>query len=209
MCGSRDLQTGYNRVDDARLLQLRQMLEGRAIVQGERDGVTREAAVALIIRAREHLELLLIKRATHERDPWSGHMALPGGRRDATDADLLTTAMREANEEVGVRLARDEHFICALDEVTPRSVRLPPIIIAPFVFAVANDTITTIDPAEVDAAIWVPVSALREPAAASEILIELEGGTSRSFPSFQVGEYTIWGLTHRILSQFLEITRGM
>ena len=55
----------------------------------------REAAVSLLIRPRDQLEILLIKRALHDTDPWSGHVALPGGRRDDTDADLLETAVRE------------------------------------------------------------------------------------------------------------------
>ena len=194
-------------MNDPRLLELKQRLSTHTAVQSARDEGMREAAVALLIRPRAQLELLLIKRAIHERDPWSGHMALPGGRRDASDASLIETAMREAQEEVGIALSRDD-FICALDDVAPRTPRLPPIVIAPFVFAVPADAATMIDTREVDAAIWVPVHALRDETAASEILIELEGG-SRSFPSFQYGEYVIWGLTHRILSGFLEMTVGI
>ena len=71
-------------------------------------GGTVDAAVALILRALpDDLELLLIKRARDPRDPWSGHMALPGGRRDAADPDLASTAVRETLEETGVELTRD------------------------------------------------------------------------------------------------------
>lgn len=195
-------------MDDARLIQLRRTLSTFAARSSQRDPLMREAAVALLVRPREQLELLLIKRAVHERDPWSGHVALPGGRRDANDADLLETAMRETSEEVGVALDRESGFIAALDEVAPRTPRLPPIVIAPFIFAVSADTSTTIDTREVDAAVWVPLSALRDESAASEILIELEGG-SRAFPSLQYGDYVIWGLTHRILLQFLDLTVGL
>lgn len=173
-----------------------------------RADAAREAAVALLIRPRDELELLLIKRAVHERDPWSGHIALPGGRRDATDTDLLHTALRETAEEVGIEIERHKGFVGALDEVAPRTPHLPPLVIAPFVFGVEANAHVRIDPAEVEAAIWVPVAALRNEAAASEILIEMEGG-ARAFPSLQYGEYVIWGLTHRILTQFLEITVGL
>ena len=54
----------------------------------------------------------------------------------------------------------------------------------------------------------MPLPALRDESAASEILIELEGA-AHSFPSLQYGEYVIWGLTHRILVQFLGITEGL
>ena len=195
-------------MDDGRLLQLRRIFEQHIPRDAERYEGSREAAVALLVRAHEELELLLIKRAEHEKDPWSGHVALPGGRRDDHDADLLHTALREAAEEVGITLDRGAQLIGGLDELSPRNPRLPPLIIAPFVFAVPAETTPVIDTREVEAAIWVPLSALRDESAASEILITLEGG-SHAFPSLRYGEYVIWGLTHRILVQFLELTKGV
>jgi 8-oxo-dGTP pyrophosphatase MutT (NUDIX family) len=195
-------------VDDTRLLELKQVLTARPPRATPRDGVLREAAVSLLLRPRDQLEILLIKRALHDTDPWSGHVALPGGRRDSTDEDLLATAIRETEEEVAVSVRREDAFIGALDELAPRNRRLPPIVIAPFVFAVPSDTSAIANPGEVDAAIWVPLSALRDEEAASEILIELEGG-SRAFPSLTYGEYVIWGLTHRILMQFLDLSVGL
>ena len=192
-------------MDDTRFIKLREALSGHVPQMAERYEGAREAAVALLLRAHDELEVLLIKRAEHESDPWSGHMALPGGRRDPQDPDLMHTAIREATEEVGVTANRDLQLLGALDEVSPRNPRLPPLIIAPFVFAVPADTTPVIDTREVEAAIWVPLSALRNESAASEILISLEGG-SRAFPSLTYGEYVIWGLTHRILTQFLEVT---
>jgi len=195
-------------VDDARVVGLRRALEARPAAASERVANTLEAAVALLVRPREQLELLLIKRAIHDRDPWSGHVALPGGRRDHNDADLIETAMRETDEEVGIMLPKVGVLVGTLDEVVPGTTRLPPILIAPFVFAVPTTTAATINEREVDAAIWVPLAALRDQRAASEILIELEGG-ARTFPSLIFGEYVIWGLTHRILTQFLDITVGL
>ncbi len=61
------------------------------------------------------------------------------------------------------------------------------------------------DPREVDAALWVPLDALRDPGAVSEILIELEEGERRAFPSLRYGDHVIWGLTHRILTHFMGI----
>ena len=195
-------------VDDARVVGLRRALEARPAAASERVANTLEAAVALLVRPREQLELLLIKRAIHDRDPWSGHVALPGGRRDHNDADLIETAMRETDEEVGIMLPKVGVLVGTLDEVVPGTTRLPPILIAPFVFAVPTTTAATINEREVDAAIWVPLAALRDQRAASEILIELEGG-ARTFPSLIFGEYVIWGLTHRILTQVLDITVGL
>lgn len=178
-------------------------LAHRPAAAEERRPETREAAVALLIRPREELELLLIKRAELERDPWSGHMALPGGRREPEDEDLRATAFRETLEEIGVDL-KIGTVLGALDEVAPRSPRLPPILIAPFVIAVPETTETVLLSNEVDAAVWIPTSALRAPGAVSELLIRFEGG-DRAFPSLRYREYVIWGLTHRILLQFFEV----
>lgn len=168
-----------------------------------RSANTLEAAVALVLREGAGLELLLIKRGERAGDPWSGHMALPGGRRAPSDRDLLETALRETREEVGLELARHGDVLGALDEVEPRSSRLPPIVIAPFVARATPAAVLIPDPAEVAAALWVPVAELRDEAAMGEVLIELEGGP-RSFPAIRYRDYEIWGLTHRILTQFLD-----
>ncbi|HEY8468092.1 MAG TPA: CoA pyrophosphatase, partial [Longimicrobiales bacterium] len=180
-------------------------LERRPAGRIDRSPGTIEAAVALLLRPRDTLELLLIKRAEHEADPWSGHIALPGGRRHAEDADLIATAVRETAEETAIQLGRAGWLLGALDEVEPRTPRLPPLAIAPFVFGVDPETTAVPDPREVDAALWVPLDALRDPGAVSEILIELGDGQRRSYPSLRYGEHVIWGLTHRILTQFLAI----
>lgn len=163
--------------------------------------------MSLVVRPAESLEVLLIRRAELEGDPWSGHIALPGGRRSPADDDLLVTACRETEEEVGVPLRRVGRVIGALDEITPGTPLLPPIIIAPFVLAVPAATHAAPDPREVQAAVWVPVDALRATTAASEIDIDLPDGRGRTlFPSLVYGDFVIWGLTYRILRQFLEVT---
>src|SRR5690606_38271331 len=73
----------------------------------------KRAAVALVLRqppsgpsTPASAEVLLIRRAEQPGDPWSGHMALPGGRCEPTDANVLVTAQRETHEEVGLSLQR-------------------------------------------------------------------------------------------------------
>jgi len=191
-------------LDDSRIARLRLELGTRPAARAERNAGVMEAAVALVLRPRSEMELLLIRRAERRADPWSGHMALPGGRRSPDDPDLLSTALRETREEVGVRLSRHAQPVGALDEVPPQSTRLPPIVVAPFVVAVPTDAVADPNPREVAAAIWVPVSALSDEEAVDELLIELEDG-SAAFPAIRYGEHVIWGLTHRILMQFLEV----
>lgn len=166
---------------------------------------TKEAAVAVVVRESDDPELLLIRRAERAGDPWSGHMAFPGGTRRPQDADLLATALRETHEETGIPLSRVGAVLGPLDAVAPGSSRLPPIIIAPFVITVPRHTPATPDMQEVVDTFWIPLSHLRDVRNTREFLLELEQGASRRFPSVQFREHVIWGLTHRILVQFLEL----
>ncbi len=193
-------------MEDARIAALRQALARRTPRRAPRPAGVFEAGVTVVLRTADELELLLIERVERPGDPWSGHMALPGGRRDPRDADLRATALRETAEEVGVTLDPDRDVIGRLDDLHPSSRRLPPLVIAPFVAAVGPRVEAVPDPVEVAAAVWIPLSHLRDEAALSEVLVELEGGR-RAFPSFRYQRYEIWGLTFRILEQFLEVVR--
>src|SRR5215203_3343198 len=95
----------------------------------------RRAAILLTMRLRAdgEPEVLMIKRAEAEGDPWSGHIALPGGRMEPGDADLSITAVRETWEETGVDVARDGRLLGHLDDISPRTPALPPIVIRPYV----------------------------------------------------------------------------
>ena len=163
------------------------------------------AAVAVVLRETAELELLLIQRAISQRDPWSGHMALPGGRFSPGDRSLVSTAIRETAEETGLILDPGERLLGSLDPLSPSTRRLPPLVIAPFVFGV-EETVTVVpDPREVQAALWVPLSHLQDPATRQVVEIPLPEGPI-PFPAFQLGqrgEHVVWGLTYRILDRFL------
>ena len=194
-------------LEDPRLIQLRHVFEGRPASVAERGAGVKEAAVALVLRPREELELLLIRRAELPGDPWSGHVALPGGRRSAGDESLLVTACRETAEEVDVPLTKIGTFVGALDEVAPSTPRLPPILIAPFVYAVPPDTTARANPREVEAAFWIPLSVLRDTTALSEVSIQTSDATLK-LPSVVYRDYVIWGLTYRVLTQLTDVIRS-
>ncbi len=162
------------------------------------------AAVSLILRERDELEVLLIRRAEAEGDPWSGQMALPGGRRDPSDPNLMVTAIRETEEEVALRLEESGVHLGRLEALIPATKRLPPITIFPFVFGVPKNASAKASSREVDEVLWVPLSALRDPQAASTVEIHYGDADSRTFPCFRVQGRVIWGLTYRILTGFFE-----
>lgn len=167
-------------------------------------GDTARAAVALIVRpGPRDIELLLIKRTVFPGDPWSGHMALPGGRQEPHDTDALATAVRETEEEVSIDLRTDGTLLGALDPTLPMSGAFR-LVVSPFAFSVPPST-TAIPNHEAELALWVPINKLHHPAATVEHIHRLPDGSTRRFPAFGYGDYTIWGLTHRILSHFFEV----
>ena len=189
--------------DIARLARRLAARSGRAL---ELEEGYRYAAIALVLRAASsgEPELLMIKRAEAENDPWSGHVAYPGGRMDPTDRDLEHTAIRETWEETGVDLARDGRILGTLDDISPRTPTLPRLIIRPFVAVVKPDVAIT-QSAEVAEVFWVPLFAIRQTTAWGRAMVRIRGVGDREEDVFQHGEYTVWGLTHRALNQFLEL----
>ena len=163
----------------------------------------RLAAILLVIREREdgEPELLMIKRAEVERDPWSGHIACPGGRMEPQDADLAATAIRETLEETGVDVVRDGRIIGQLDDLSPTPMALPPIVIRPFVAIVRGD-VEIVASEEVALSFWVPLALLiaRHPWGTETVHVR---GAALSVSAFQHGVYTVWGLTERVLRQLV------
>ena len=160
------------------------------------------AAVALILIERHGLEALFIKRAVRAGDPWSGQVALPGGRYEAADHDLLTTAIRETREETGVDLTSAER-LGALDDLHPRTPTLPPVLVRPFVFTIpAAPALANSE--EVERAFWVPLDRFTEPGVRHDVKLMLRGEI-RVFPAYDLGEDVIWGMTERILTPFLTL----
>jgi 8-oxo-dGTP pyrophosphatase MutT (NUDIX family) len=163
-----------------------------------------QAAVSLILRNGRELEVLLIRRAETEGDPWSGQMALPGGRWDPEDENLLATAIRESWEETGVRLDQEGAVLGKLAWVTPNSTRLPPIFIFPFVFGVPDGTRAVVASPEVDEVLWIPLSHFSDPEASGTVEIRHGEEDVGIFPCLRVEDRVVWGLTYRILTGFLE-----
>jgi len=186
-----------------RIVRLLRSLAEHPPVVVEAEESVRRAAILLVLRARAdgEPELLMIKRAEAEGDPWSGHIACPGGRMEPGDHDLAVTAVRETWEETGVDVARHGRLLGHLDDLYPRSPTLPPIVIRPYVALVRAD-VAIVPSHEVAAAFWVPLSALAERGAWT-IGTVMVRGIARRVQVFQHGEYTVWGLTERALRQLL------
>ena len=145
------------------------------------------------------LDVLLIQRAERHGDPWSGQIALPGGRRHSDDATLQDTAVRETHEETGIDLAADGLVLGTLDEIRPRTPVLPPIIVTPFVAIVPADVPLLISEELADA-FWVPWSTFADPARIDESTVQVRGAAWK-VDSYLVGDRVVWGMTERMLRQ--------
>jgi len=162
------------------------------------------AAVAVILHDGDAgLEALFIHRAVRVGDTWSGQIAFPGGRREPSDPDLRTTAVRETLEEIGVDLSSAEQ-LGVLDDLYPRTPVLPPVMVRPFVFALTAQPPIVISP-EVQAAFWVPFRALQAPGVRGEITVDHPGILRRVLPAYTLGNRTIWGMSERILTPLISL----
>lgn len=163
----------------------------------------RRAAVALVLAPQlpdsAALALLLVRRSEREGDPWSGHMALPGGHAHPEDADLLHTARRETLEEVGIDLAGAE-LLGRLDDVSP--MRSSNMVVRPFVFWASAQPSVTLS-SEVAEVLWVPLDALASDALRTTRDVEVRGTTLR-VPAYVIDERVVWGMTYHLLERLLE-----
>jgi 8-oxo-dGTP pyrophosphatase MutT (NUDIX family) len=162
-------------------------------------GGARRAAVAVVVSGDAEPALVFIRRRVRAADPWSGQMAFPGGFQAPDREALETTARRETLEETGLDLTRHGRLLGALDDLSPRTPYLPPLIVAPFVFAVPG-RVALIPGEEADDALWIPAREIFDPANEASYTLSFPGGT-RDFPAIRVEDHLVWGLTERILRQ--------
>ncbi|MBV9928278.1 MAG: CoA pyrophosphatase [Acidobacteria bacterium] len=177
------------------------------------DAGLRLAAVALVLReGTEGPELLVIKRSEAEHDHWSGHLALPGGRVEPEDESLLATAARETSEEVGLDPRAGGEAIARLGTVRPQSPLAPRVSVTPFVFVAPPEFHATWEGGpgeltlseEVAATFWFPVDELKR-GGRSAVFRMVFAGVEREWPAYPSQHGLIWGITERILTEFLSL----
>ena len=165
------------------------------------------AGVAVLLQPQQDdLNVLFIHRALYPQDPWSGHMAFPGGRYELGDPSLQVTTQRETKEEVGIDLDQHGEYLGPLEVVQamPRG-RSINMIVAPHVYLVSPEARPDPDPVEVQDTIWVPLAFMQRDGAEQNVRRDLPDGTSIEVPALLYGGKTIWGLTYRMLRGFLEL----
>ncbi len=167
-----------------------------------------EAAVSLILTDGDSgAEILFIERSTRKDDPWSGQMALPGGKREPEDKNLMLTAQRETFEEIGLHIGA-EHHIGRLDDITaPKGSPAHGLIVSCHVFQLPSPKLTSPNQ-EVKDTVWIPVGTLVD---SGHFIPDFRPANYRGqFPGIRVSKTdprVIWGLTYRILCGFFSVCR--
>jgi 8-oxo-dGTP pyrophosphatase MutT (NUDIX family) len=164
--------------------------EGRAV-----------AAVLVPLLAVEGTASLLFTRRSASLPHHQGQVAFPGGRHHpGEDADLASTALREAHEEIGLD-PRDVRLVGPLDDLETVATRF---VITPFVGVVPHPYSWRPSPHEVDAIFTVPLETLRAPGAERREVWDF-GGREVEIDTFPVEGHVIWGATQRITRNLLDV----
>ena len=182
-------------------LQLETRLQGFAKQEAGFEPRSGRAAVAIMVReGSEATEMLMIRRATREGDPWSGHMGFPGGRRDPEDASNFSCALRETREEIGVDLSQWGTPLGELSDVNTgwRKDR-PEMLVTPFIFQVGELPALTPN-YEVDDVVWVPLHFLMNEANREPLEWDWKGKKMET-DSYLYDSYRIWGLSLMMIDE--------
>ena len=167
------------------------------------DGDRRRAAVLLPLYVRDGVVHVLCTLRTEDLPHHQGQVAFPGGGRDPGDADLLTTALREAEEEVGIA-PRDVDVLGTLDDEGTVGSRF---IVTPFVGVIPFPYPFRPNPAEIVELLHVPIDPLLASNGFREETRERNGAAVRVL-CLDHGPHVIWGLTARILKGLIELLRS-
>jgi len=187
------------------LAALQQRLQTHTAEDSNLPGEIRYAAVVAILRPGSSpggFELFFIRRSESERDPWSGHMAFPGGRVDASDADEHAAAIREVLEEVGIDLRVHGRLLGRLSQVASPPMRSR-VVVTPFVYVLQRDVPLKLDEREVASGHWFDLNRWLDGEGRGTFLFEFRG-EELPLPRVDLDGHRVWGMTLRIVDDLLE-----
>ena len=193
-------------------VSLLQLIEGRLSDHSPGRKLLRRlmkrSAVAMILQVRQgELHILMIKRAEREGDPWSGHMAFPGGRMDKEDAHGFAVAVRETEEEVGLTLGPQDQCIGRLSDINARPHKGAfGMAVSPFVFRLEREVEFTPNH-EVAEVVWVPLEFLLDTDNREEMVWEFKRAKI-PMPCYFYGDRRIWGLSLMMLDELMDLVEG-
>lgn len=164
----------------------------------------KQAAVAVIIHPTDKdLHILFIERAAHPKDPWSGHIAFPGGTIEPEDANLKQTAERETQEELGLDLS-SANYVGQLDDVTGATL---PVQVSAYVYALDHPP-QLCPNEEVCDVFWSSYHQITDPARLQTLQLK-NWHPLKEVPAINLlgpNRPVLWGLTYRLVAQLVSFT---
>jgi len=160
----------------------------------------RRAAVLIPLFKKTGEYHILFTKRTEKVAHHKGQISFPGGQRDKKDPDLLTTALRETEEEMGIA-PKDVQILGELDDFCTASTDF---CISPFVGLIPYPYPFRVNPHEIAEVIEAPLRVLRQENQMRQEIFLRDG---EPFPVYfyEYQDYTIWGATARILKEFLDL----
>ena len=164
----------------------------------------RESAVAIVLfNVGENREIILIQRPDYI-GAHGGQISFPGGKKDLEDEDLKATAIRECQEEIGLKL-EDRHL---LGQLTPVFIPVSNFHVQPYLFFYDQTPLFMKDEREVLSIFSISIADLLNDSTISTMEIEIKGDrTYKNIPCFSINEKKIWGATALILSELKEVLK--
>lgn len=169
--------------------------------------MTPQAAVSIIQTNTPWPQFLLLERTHRPHDPWAGHLALPGGRRESTDISLLHTCIRETWEETGIIL-QQEFLQAPLEPLHAGSRVGSSILVQPFWFLLPQIPIVNLQEEEIARSFWVPLRTFQDPI--KRIQKKTLQHTDQKFWGIEMENAFLWGFTYQafknLLSKYFQVT---
>ena len=181
------------------------LINKNTTVNSEEQNYVHAAVMMMLKETDRKYSMLFIKRPENEKDPFSGHMAFPGGRMESIDNGKDQTAVRETIEEVGIDIGKSGRILGSLEDVIPNNPRARNYIVTPYLSLLNEEVSMTLDPREVEKALWIPMAHLLDDKN-TETRMRDRGDRMITDYVYYYDGYMIWGMTGRILHHFLSFS---
>ncbi len=161
------------------------------------------AGVMALIYFDSEYKIILIQRAQNPNDRHAGQLGFPGGKYETTDGDMLTCALREVGEEIGIPSGQ-------IDVVGPLStlyVFASNYLVHPFLGILNTPPTFIAQESEVEQVLSVPLSTILDEDTKRKKDITYPRGVLRDVPYYSIGDKVLWGATAMMMSEVEEVLR--
>lgn len=164
----------------------------------------KSATLALLYSWKSDLWISFMQR-TEDGNVHSGQISFPGGKMEPEDPDSTFTALREAEEELGINPAK----VQVIGELTPLYIPPSNFLVYPKVGYCPERPSFKLERSEVARLIEVPLTDLMSPEIRQTVKVRVQNGMTMRVPAFIPQGNIIWGATAMMLNELLAVIRGI